>query len=199
MSASDPDSKIDLLDPPEVVKRKIKKAVAVPKIVEDNGLLAFVEFVLFPAARLRTTDTAIVVDRTRDNLPPLEYTDIIKMREDYAADILSPQLLKPAVADALNKLLAPIQEAFQASKEFQEIALKAYPPPEVQKKAKKVKKVGTGYPGAKGVASTEAGGAASAKAQEADAATTTATTTESAKEEVAKGETKDLPIGSGPA
>jgi len=53
---------------------------------------------------------------------------------------LTPQLLKPAVAKALNALLAPIQEAYQASTEWQEIALKAYPPPPT--KEKKVKDKG---------------------------------------------------------
>ena len=38
---------------------------------------------------------------------------------------LSPQILKPAVTAALNALLAPIQAKFQASKEWQELALKA--------------------------------------------------------------------------
>lgn len=56
---------------------------------------------------------------------------------------MTPQLLKPAVAEALNDLLAPIQEAFQASTEWQEIALKAYPPPV---KEKKVKDKGTRHP-----------------------------------------------------
>jgi tyrosyl-tRNA synthetase len=58
---------------------------------------------------------------------------------------LTPQLIKPAIARDLNALLAPIQEAFQASKEWQEIAEKAYPPP--PKKEKKVKNKGTRYPG----------------------------------------------------
>jgi tyrosyl-tRNA synthetase len=59
---------------------------------------------------------------------------------------LTPQLIKPAITRELNALLAPIQEAFQASKEWQEIAEKAYPPP--PKKEKKVKNKGTRYPGA---------------------------------------------------
>ncbi|SPQ26567.1 17227751-65ca-4db9-b947-1243a3150efc [Thermothielavioides terrestris] len=145
MSSSDPDSKIDLLDPPETVAKKIKKAVAAPQVVEENGLLAFIEFVLLPAARLRGSGE-FRVDRERDGLEPLVYTDIEKIREDYKSDVLTPQLLKPAVARDLNALLAPIQEAFQASKEWQEIAEKAYPPP--PKKEKKVKNKGTRYPGA---------------------------------------------------
>jgi len=51
------------------------------------------------------------------------------------------------VATALNKLLAPIQEAYQASTEWQEVTLKAYPPAE--KMGKKVKNKGTRYPGSK--------------------------------------------------
>ncbi|KAK4126743.1 tyrosine tRNA ligase [Parathielavia appendiculata] len=144
MSSSDPDSKIDLLDPPETVAKKIKKAHAAPQVVEENGLLAFIEFVLLPAARLRGS-AEFRVDRERDGLEPLVYTDIEKIREDYKTDVLTPQLIKPAVTRELNALLAPIQQAFQASKEWREIADKAYPPP--PKKEKKVKNKGTRYPG----------------------------------------------------
>ena len=56
--------------------------------------------------------------------------------------------MKPAVAEALNKLLAPIQAAYQASPEWKEIGLKAYPPPVVAKKVKKVKDKGSRHPGA---------------------------------------------------
>jgi tyrosyl-tRNA synthetase len=148
MSSSDQDSKIDLLDPPEVVTKKIKKAVAAPKIVEENGVLAFVEFVLLPAAALRG-NREFRVERERDGLEPLVYTAIDQMHDDYRNDVLTPQLLKPAVAKALNELLAPIQAAFQSSSDWQEIALKAYPPP--PKKEKKVKDKGSRHPGSKEV------------------------------------------------
>jgi tyrosyl-tRNA synthetase len=49
------------------------------------------------------------------------------------------------VAKALNELLAPIQAAYQASKDWQEVAIKAYPPP--AKKEKKVKDKGSRHPG----------------------------------------------------
>ena len=61
---------------------------------------------------------------------------------------LTPQLVKPAISTAINELLAPIQTAFQASPEWQEIAEKAYPPEVKVKKEKKVKNKGTRYPGA---------------------------------------------------
>jgi len=53
MSSSDPDSKIDFLDPPEAVKRKIKKAFCEEGNITDNGLLAFINTVLIPISQLR--------------------------------------------------------------------------------------------------------------------------------------------------
>ncbi|KAF2236719.1 tyrosyl-tRNA synthetase [Viridothelium virens] len=145
MSSSDADSKIDLLDPPEVISKKIGKAVAVPRVTDENGILALVESILLPAAALKGCKEFRV--ERRDGLDPLLYTDIKQMHDDYKNDILTPQLLKPAVSAALVSLMAPIQAAYQASNEWQELTLKAYPPPE--KKQKKVKDKGTRHPGNK--------------------------------------------------
>lgn len=146
MSSSDENSKIDLLDSPEAVMKKIRKAEAVPKEPEGNGILAFAEFVLLPVAALKGK-REFVVSRERDGLEPLVYSDVKQMHEDYKQDILTPQLLKAATTKALTELLAPIQAAYQASTEWQEITLKAYPPP--PPKVKKVKDRGTGFPGNK--------------------------------------------------
>ncbi|KAE8361795.1 hypothetical protein BDV27DRAFT_147522 [Aspergillus caelatus] len=159
MSSSVEDSKIDLLDPAESISKKIRKAEAAPKVVEDNGVIALVEYVLLPAAGLKGKKEFRVERRDQE---PLVYTDIKQLEEDYRNDVLTPQLLKPAVAQGLIDLMAPIQAAYQASPEWQEITLKAYPPPVVEKKQKKVKDKGTRFPGAKvqqaqtnGVESTE--------------------------------------------
>ncbi|KFA61345.1 hypothetical protein S40285_05884 [Stachybotrys chlorohalonatus IBT 40285] len=146
MSSSDPDSKIDLLDPPEVVNKKLRKAFAAPKVIEENGILAFVEYVLLPAAALRG-NREFQVEREKDGLEPLVYTTIAHMHDDYRNEVLTPQLLKPAVAKALNELLTPIQSAYQSSSAWQEAALRAYPPP--MKKEKKVKNKGSKHPGNK--------------------------------------------------
>lgn len=191
MSASDPDSKIDLLDGPEIVKKKLKKAVslhicsltfhpllciesfeftfshnifnfqhccvdcaltnllqvAAPKIVEDNGVLSFVEFVLLPISALQTGEPRFVVERREGE--PLVYNSIAQMHSDYREDILSPQILKPAVTEALNKLLQPIQADFEANEEWQKVEKLAYPPPPAPEKKVKVKKdKGSKFPGA---------------------------------------------------
>lgn len=47
MSSSEEESKIDLLDSPAVVKKKIQKAFCEPGNVTDNGVLAFAKHVIF--------------------------------------------------------------------------------------------------------------------------------------------------------
>ena len=53
MSSSDPDSKIDFLDTPDAVRRKIKKAFCEEGNVADNGVLAFVRAVVIPVSVMR--------------------------------------------------------------------------------------------------------------------------------------------------
>lgn len=151
MSASDPNSKIDLLEGADAVVRKIKKAECVPRVPEGNGVLAFVEFVLLPAARLRggPDGGAFVVDRSRDGLPDLAYTTVEQLHEDYRRDVLTPQALKPAVSRALNELLAPVRDEYAASPDWQELVERAYPPEVKVVKDKKKKDRGTMFPGAK--------------------------------------------------
>uniref|UniRef100_A0A452QAZ3 Tyrosine--tRNA ligase n=1 Tax=Ursus americanus TaxID=9643 RepID=A0A452QAZ3_URSAM len=48
MSSSEEESKIDLLDRKEDVKKKLKKAFCEPGNVENNGVLSFIKHVLFP-------------------------------------------------------------------------------------------------------------------------------------------------------
>lgn len=93
MSASDADSKIDLLDSPEEVTKKMKKAVCAPKVVEGNGVLAFVEHVIFRALALQPGKEAKIEVERRDGAETLIYTSIDKLKEDYAADIVSHALL----------------------------------------------------------------------------------------------------------
>jgi tyrosyl-tRNA synthetase len=140
MSSSEPDSKIGLLDTPEEVSKKLKKAVCVPKKVEGNGIIAFIEHVIFRVQALKSTDGQhkphFVVDR-RDQ-EPIVYDSIDALKADYENDVLTPQSLKPALAKALNEMLDPIRADFQASESWQKAAEQGYP---VEKKVEKVKKV----------------------------------------------------------
>lgn len=88
-----PDSKIDLLDSAESISKKIRKAECAPRVTEENGVIALVEFVLLPAAALRGNREFRVERRDEE---PLVYTDISKLCEDFKNDIVRPSLPKPS-------------------------------------------------------------------------------------------------------
>lgn len=77
MSSSEEDSKIDLLDSPEDVKRKIKRAFCEPGKVEENGILAFAKHVLF------SLFGEIVVERKPDFGGNTVYTNYHDLERDF--------------------------------------------------------------------------------------------------------------------
>ncbi len=93
MSASDPDSKIDILDTAEVVKKKIRKAYAVPKELEGNGMISFVEYVLLPVSALKNDGQAqFTIERREEEGGPVSYHDIANLKSDYQDDKVCGQL-----------------------------------------------------------------------------------------------------------
>lgn len=89
MSSSEPDSKIDLLDAPEVVAKKLKKAHCAQGVVEGNGVVAFVEHVIFRVQAIKFGKAKFVVERERDGKEPLIYEDIAQLKADFEKDIVS--------------------------------------------------------------------------------------------------------------
>lgn len=160
MSASDPNSKIDILEDPKTVTKKINSAYCAPGDIENNGLLAFIENVVLPIQQLHAGKDEgafkFFIDRPEKYGGPITYTSLDELKEDYKNDKLAPVDLKSGVASQINSLLAPIRAEFEADKEFQEYEAKGYPKeqPKEVKKVKKVKNKGTRYPGA-GNAKTE--------------------------------------------
>jgi len=154
MSSSDPNSKIDFLDSPAEVKKKIKSAVAAPGVVEENGLLAFIKAVIMPIASLQTsengtskfaaddapTGTLLSFLRKEEYGGNFHATSYEQVEEAYKKEDLHPGDLKATIVDAINKLLAPVQEEFKNNAKFQEIERLAYPPPPAPEKKKKASK-----------------------------------------------------------
>ncbi|GAA5820107.1 hypothetical protein JCM3770_003354 [Rhodotorula araucariae] len=162
MSSSDPNSKIDFLDGPAVVKSKIQKAHCAPGEVEGNGVLAFIRHVVVPIGELfkgqgRTSARAWVdADAPADAVftvkgdpkfggATVHYRTVDELDTAYAAGQVHPGDLKSATTAAINALLAPIQAEFAASDEFQQAERRAYPP-EVKPAAKKKEKKYTPKP-----------------------------------------------------
>lgn len=130
MSSSEEDSKIDLLDSPEAVKKKLKKAFCEPGNIAENGVLAFVKHVIFP---IYIQDKKFVVPRPEQFGGNLEFDSYEDIEESFASQDLHPGDLKLAVENYINQLLAPIRKAFEDS-ELKKLTEAAYPSPSKVKK-----------------------------------------------------------------
>ena len=162
MSSSDSSSKIDFLDSPKEVTKKINDAVCAEGEVEGNGVLAFARAVLFPIARLRFESaemgaqlpqgasrsfvaqdapkgTLFVITRPEKYGGNKFYSNYADLEADFASKQLHPADLKKAVAEAIIALLEPVQKLYAENDEFKKITADAYPD-EVQVKKKKEKK-----------------------------------------------------------
>tara|TARA_Y100000310_G_scaffold343061_2_gene448972 strand:+ start:192 stop:1211 length:1020 start_codon:yes stop_codon:yes gene_type:complete len=104
MSASDPNSKIDLLDSSKKVSKKMNKAQCVEGVIEDNGILAFLEHVVFTV--LSDAGKEFVIERPEKYGGNLSFSSYEEVEKAFAAKELHPLDLKNGVAAAISDLLS---------------------------------------------------------------------------------------------
>ncbi|XP_060079508.1 tyrosine--tRNA ligase, cytoplasmic-like [Ylistrum balloti] len=137
MSSSDESSKIDLLDSPAQLKKKLKSAFCEPGNIKDNGVLSFCKFVLFPLSKTGEFKVTRSPEHGGDSL----YSCFEDLEVAFEKEEVHPGDLKAAVEIYLNELLEPIRAEFSTD-ELKKLTGRAYP---VEKKKK---------PGQKGAAGT---------------------------------------------
>jgi len=139
MSASDPDSKIDLLDEPKVIEKKLKKAFCEEGNVENNGVLSFVKFVLLPISSMGGKTPEFIIKRPEQYGGDITYSNFENLENDFRDKKVHPGDLKKAVSTALIEILEPVREHFN-SPEMKKLIELAYPTPVKATTQKKVKK-----------------------------------------------------------
>lgn len=152
MSASDPNSKIDIIEDPKIVHKKVNSAYCAPGDIKDNGLLSFLQYVVQPIQELKAEKEGVFsldIDRPEKYGGPISYDCMDKLKADFESGVLSPVDLKSGVADRIIELLAPIKAEYDATPEFQLAQQNGYPvaQPKQEKKVKKAKNKGSRYPG----------------------------------------------------
>ena len=118
MSASDPTSKIDLLDSEKDVEDKVKKAYCKEGEKKDNGILAFCNHFLFPLKE------KLKIERPEKFGDDIIYENYLDLERDFVKKKLHPADLKKAVARELNDFLEPIRKVFEKKKN---LLKEAYP------------------------------------------------------------------------
>lgn len=99
MSSSEEDSKIDVLDEPERVRAKIMGAACSREKIEDNGVLSFYNFVLFPIISPRS----ILVSGQ-------EFFEFDTLKQAFLDGKLEEMELKKYLAEFLVDLLNRVRE-----------------------------------------------------------------------------------------
>ncbi|MFH1073085.1 MAG: tyrosine--tRNA ligase [Nanoarchaeota archaeon] len=116
MSASVEESKIDLLDDAETVKRKMGKAFCPEGVAENNGVLAFLKYVLFTLKEDRKE--AFLIRRPEKFGGDISFRSYAELEKAYVDRKLHPQDLKMAVADEINSLIEPIRKAMKGKEDL---------------------------------------------------------------------------------
>jgi tyrosyl-tRNA synthetase len=121
MSASDPKSKIDLLDDEKTVQDKLKGAFCPEGIVEGNGILAFLQHVIMVLKEDRKEE--FLVERPAKYGGNLSFKSYFQIEGAYKEKKLHPLDLKTAVAKEINILLSPFRKNY---KKLERLAREAY-------------------------------------------------------------------------
>jgi len=123
MSSSEEDSKIDLLDSPANVKKKLKKAFCEPGNIENNGILSFAKHVIFPILK---PEEKFVISRKAEYGGDLNFSFFDELEQAFAKEEVHPGDLKLSVEFYINKLLEPIRKVFDTP-ELKKLTELAYP------------------------------------------------------------------------
>lgn len=118
MSSSDVMGKLEFTDSKEMIAEKLKKAYCVEKEVSDNPCLELARMIVFPIAGGLGGEK----DDVNDTVMYGSYDDLLT---DWKEGKICAQWLKKWLADAVDKIIAPIRESIIANYNLYEDAFVA--------------------------------------------------------------------------
>jgi len=136
MSSSEAESKIDILDTPNDVKKKLNKAFCEPGNIQENGVLAFAKHVIYP---IFMENEPFRIERKEEYGGNLDFKTYNELETAFGNGDVHPGDLKGAVANYINRLLNPIRERWSKDPELLTLAKEAYKEP-TKSALKKMKK-----------------------------------------------------------
>jgi len=108
MSASDESSKVTLTDDRETVVEKLETAYCPAGEREDNGVLEYLEYLVFPI--LEERGGSFVIERPDEYGGDVTYESYADLEADFLAEELHPADLKPAAGESISEAIAPVRE-----------------------------------------------------------------------------------------
>lgn len=120
MSASDAASKIGIHDDADTVREKVGEAYCPAQEVEDNGVLEYVRYLIFPILQQR--GDPFVVERPEKYGGDAEFDSYEALEDAFVAGDLHPADLKEAAGGYVADVLQPVQDRFQGEEDLLETA-----------------------------------------------------------------------------
>lgn len=110
MSKSIPDSAIFMTDTEEDIKRKISKAYCPEKAVEENPVMEYAQYLVFPKfAKLK-------LERPAKFGGDLEIKSFEELKSLYVAGRIHPMDLKASVSRSINSMVEPVRTHFEKNR-----------------------------------------------------------------------------------
>lgn len=122
MSASDEESKIDLLDSEEVIKKKLNKAYCPEGVVEGNGVLSFIKYIIMVIKGDRNEE--FVIERLEKWGGNVSYKNYEELEKDFKEKKVHPMDVKLALVKEINRLLDPVRRSIRGK---ERLVKEAYP------------------------------------------------------------------------
>jgi tyrosyl-tRNA synthetase len=111
MSKSKPETCVFVYDPPKAIRRKIANAFCPERTVAFNPILDICKYIIF--RELETFE----IERPAKFGRNIQFNTYQELLNTYVRGDLHPMDLKNAVAEALIKILEPVRDYFERSKE----------------------------------------------------------------------------------
>ncbi len=128
MSKSKPDTSIFMTDTEADIKRKINKAYCPEGIVEENPILEYCKYIIFPKLEeiksvnsKQTTEDSFHIERPEKFGGNLEVKSYEHLEQIFADKSLHPMDLKNTVAKLLNEFLIPVRTHFETNEEAKKL------------------------------------------------------------------------------
>lgn len=122
MSSSEPNSKIDFFDTDKQIRKKISKAFSQDGVVEGNGLLAILKYMLF--LKFEHDNTIFKISRPEQYGGDISFKTYDEVEEAFVNKELSSVDLKQGLSQALIEFITPIREKILQK---EDLFNKAYP------------------------------------------------------------------------
>lgn len=116
MSSSEPNSKIDFYDTQKQIRKKISKAYCIDGVVEGNGLLSLLKYILF--IHLEHKGEKFTINRPDEYGGPISFETYKEVELAFASKELSSIDLKQGVSQLLLSFLEPLQKVLDENKEL---------------------------------------------------------------------------------